>query len=155
MIVKFYFCYDSDLPQYGHKQWQSYFGRTFDVYTKLWKFQQQNRYEHWVASWICIVRNSCWLSESELWHFCENSLVKSIVFFADAPIFLMIFMQTLDSASTTEDSICDRCSRTLCYCAFGVNLQYRVHQIWVLFLARSVHLRDVKFVFFSEIRLHL
>ncbi|WAR30708.1 SCAI-like protein [Mya arenaria] len=23
-----------DLPQYGHKQWQSYFGRTFDVYTK-------------------------------------------------------------------------------------------------------------------------
>uniref|UniRef100_A0A4W6DUD9 Suppressor of cancer cell invasion n=1 Tax=Lates calcarifer TaxID=8187 RepID=A0A4W6DUD9_LATCA len=32
-----------DLPQYGHKQWQSYFGRTFDVYTKLWKFQQQHR----------------------------------------------------------------------------------------------------------------
>ncbi|KAM7369431.1 hypothetical protein PAMP_013700 [Pampus punctatissimus] len=31
-----------DLPQYGHKQWQSYFGRTFDVYTKLWKFQQQH-----------------------------------------------------------------------------------------------------------------
>jgi hypothetical protein len=33
-----------DLPQYGHKQWQGYFGRTFDVYTKLWKFQQQHRY---------------------------------------------------------------------------------------------------------------
>lgn len=34
-----------DLPQYGHKtnQWQAYFGRTFDVYTKLWKFQQQYR----------------------------------------------------------------------------------------------------------------
>uniref|UniRef100_W5KHS7 Suppressor of cancer cell invasion n=1 Tax=Astyanax mexicanus TaxID=7994 RepID=W5KHS7_ASTMX len=32
-----------DLPQYGHKQWQSYFGRTFDVYTKLWKFQQQHQ----------------------------------------------------------------------------------------------------------------
>lgn len=32
-----------DLPQYGHKQWQSYFGRTFDVYTRLWKFQQQHR----------------------------------------------------------------------------------------------------------------
>ncbi|KPP76316.1 hypothetical protein Z043_104343 [Scleropages formosus] len=31
-----------DLPQHGHKQWQSYFGRTFDVYTKLWKFQQQH-----------------------------------------------------------------------------------------------------------------
>ncbi|XP_059494165.1 protein SCAI isoform X4 [Stegostoma tigrinum] len=31
-----------DLPQYGQKQWQSYFGRTFDVYTKLWKFQQQH-----------------------------------------------------------------------------------------------------------------
>ncbi|XP_050684185.1 protein SCAI isoform X2 [Leptidea sinapis] len=33
-----------ELPQYGYKQWQSYFGRTFDVYTKLWKFQQQHRY---------------------------------------------------------------------------------------------------------------
>lgn len=33
-----------DLPQYGHKQWQAYFGRTFDVYTKLWKFQQQHRH---------------------------------------------------------------------------------------------------------------
>ncbi|XP_034232212.1 protein SCAI [Thrips palmi] len=32
-----------DLPQHGHKQWQSYFGRTFDIYTKLWKFQQQHR----------------------------------------------------------------------------------------------------------------
>lgn len=36
-------CWCRDLPQYGHKQWQSYFGRTFDVYTKLWKFQQQHR----------------------------------------------------------------------------------------------------------------
>lgn len=33
-----------DLPQYGHKQWQGYFGRTFDIYTKLWKFQQQHRW---------------------------------------------------------------------------------------------------------------
>merc|ERR550534_3512007 len=33
-----------DMPQYGHKQWQAYFGRTFDVYTKLWKFQQQHRH---------------------------------------------------------------------------------------------------------------
>uniref|UniRef100_A0A5K3F380 Protein SCAI n=1 Tax=Mesocestoides corti TaxID=53468 RepID=A0A5K3F380_MESCO len=32
-----------DLPQYGHKQWQTYFGRTFDVYTKLWKFQRDHR----------------------------------------------------------------------------------------------------------------
>ncbi|XP_060809773.1 protein SCAI [Amyelois transitella] len=32
-----------ELPQYGHKTWHSYFGRTFDVYTKLWKFQQQHR----------------------------------------------------------------------------------------------------------------
>ncbi|XP_059059852.1 protein SCAI [Achroia grisella] len=32
-----------ELPQYGHKQWHSYFGRTFDVYTKLWKFQQKHR----------------------------------------------------------------------------------------------------------------
>ncbi|XP_040575531.1 protein SCAI isoform X2 [Lepeophtheirus salmonis] len=32
-----------DMPQYGHKQWQAYFGRTFDIYTKLWKYQQQHR----------------------------------------------------------------------------------------------------------------
>ncbi|CAH8479287.1 unnamed protein product [Schistosoma rodhaini] len=32
-----------DLPQHGHRQWKVYFGRTFDVYTKLWKFQQQHR----------------------------------------------------------------------------------------------------------------
>ncbi|CAF0961872.1 unnamed protein product [Didymodactylos carnosus] len=32
-----------DLPQYEHKQWQPYFGKTFDIYTKLWKFQQQHR----------------------------------------------------------------------------------------------------------------
>ncbi|XP_028394709.1 protein SCAI-like [Dendronephthya gigantea] len=32
-----------DLPQFGHKSWQTQFGRTFDIYTKLWKFQQENR----------------------------------------------------------------------------------------------------------------
>ncbi|XP_050538417.1 protein SCAI [Daktulosphaira vitifoliae] len=32
-----------DLPQCGQKIWQGYFGKTFDVYTKLWKFQQQHR----------------------------------------------------------------------------------------------------------------
>ncbi|PIK40208.1 hypothetical protein BSL78_22956 [Apostichopus japonicus] len=33
----------ADLPQYGNIQWQSYFARSFDVYTKLWKYQQDNR----------------------------------------------------------------------------------------------------------------
>jgi len=32
-----------DLPQFCHSHWQSHFGRAFDVYTKLWKFQQENR----------------------------------------------------------------------------------------------------------------
>ncbi|KAH8850974.1 Protein SCAI isoform 2 [Schistosoma japonicum] len=32
-----------DLPQHGHRQWKAYFGRTFEVYTKLWRFQQQHR----------------------------------------------------------------------------------------------------------------
>lgn len=31
-----------DLPNFG-KQWQPYFQRTFEVYTKLWKFQQIHR----------------------------------------------------------------------------------------------------------------
>lgn len=31
-----------DLPPTG-RNWQPYFQRTFEVYTKLWKFQQQNR----------------------------------------------------------------------------------------------------------------
>ncbi|RIB10065.1 protein SCAI [Gigaspora rosea] len=33
-----------DLPPTGGRQWQPYFQRTFEVYTKLWKFQQQNRF---------------------------------------------------------------------------------------------------------------
>ena len=32
-----------DLPQYGQKMWETYFRRTFDVYNKLWKFQQEHR----------------------------------------------------------------------------------------------------------------
>jgi len=32
-----------DLPQFGHKHWQTHFGKTFDVYTRLWKFQQKYR----------------------------------------------------------------------------------------------------------------
>lgn len=45
-IIPSLFFFDAllrDLPQYGHKQWQTYFGRTFDVYTKLWKFQRLHR----------------------------------------------------------------------------------------------------------------
>ena len=43
-LISMVFLSIRDLPQYGHKQWQAYFGRTFDVYTKLWKFQQQHRH---------------------------------------------------------------------------------------------------------------
>lgn len=43
MSITYVGYYYRELPQYGHKQWHSYFGRTFDVYTKLWKFQQQHR----------------------------------------------------------------------------------------------------------------
>ncbi|CAK8674971.1 unnamed protein product [Clavelina lepadiformis] len=32
-----------DLPQYGQRQWQPHFAKTFETYTKLWKFQQENR----------------------------------------------------------------------------------------------------------------
>ncbi|XP_073242571.1 protein SCAI-like isoform X1 [Porites lutea] len=32
-----------DLPQFGNKHWQTHFGKTFDVYTRLWKFQQKHR----------------------------------------------------------------------------------------------------------------
>ncbi|NWI71076.1 SCAI protein, partial [Todus mexicanus] len=71
-----------DLPQYGQKQWQSYFGRTFDVYTKLWKFQQQHRAEPiWsgakrlAAAWALIFRASRWLrSLSALLGSCDLSL---------------------------------------------------------------------------------
>eukprot|EP00795_Rhopilema_esculentum_P010981 gene10981-19820_t len=31
-----------DLPQFCHSHWQSHFGKAFDVYTKLWKFQQEH-----------------------------------------------------------------------------------------------------------------
>lgn len=32
-----------DLPPYGGTKWDSYFNKAFQVYTKLWKFQQENR----------------------------------------------------------------------------------------------------------------
>ncbi|XP_050361163.1 protein SCAI [Nymphalis io] len=32
-----------ELTPYGNTQWQDHFGRTFDIYAKLWKFQQQYR----------------------------------------------------------------------------------------------------------------
>eukprot|EP00030_Apusomonadida_sp_AF-17_P002823 a342070_11.p1 GENE.a342070_11~~a342070_11.p1 ORF type:complete len:553 (+),score=197.31 a342070_11:37-1659(+) len=34
-----------DLPQFGRLNWQPYFQKTFDVFTKLWQFQQQHRRE--------------------------------------------------------------------------------------------------------------
>ncbi|KAF9195376.1 hypothetical protein BGZ50_004752 [Haplosporangium sp. Z 11] len=33
-----------DLPPTGAKQWQPYFQKTFEVFSKLWRFQQQNRF---------------------------------------------------------------------------------------------------------------
>ncbi|XP_067947782.1 protein SCAI-like isoform X2 [Watersipora subatra] len=32
-----------EIPQYGAKLWQPYFARTFEVYTRLWKYQQEHR----------------------------------------------------------------------------------------------------------------
>ncbi|KAI1321320.1 hypothetical protein EDD11_006657 [Mortierella claussenii] len=33
-----------DLPPTGAKQWQPYFQKTFEIFSKLWRFQQQNRF---------------------------------------------------------------------------------------------------------------
>ena len=38
-----YFASLRDLPAVGRKQYQPYFLRTFEVYTKLWRFQQEHR----------------------------------------------------------------------------------------------------------------
>ena len=32
-----------DLPQFGKRLWEPYFRRAFDIYHKLWKFQQEHR----------------------------------------------------------------------------------------------------------------
>ncbi|MCO5552712.1 hypothetical protein L7F22_006229 [Adiantum nelumboides] len=32
-----------DLPPYGGNKWDTYYNKAFQVYTKLWKFQQENR----------------------------------------------------------------------------------------------------------------
>ena len=32
--------YFRHLPQHGHFNWQVHFSRTFDCFSKLWKFQQ-------------------------------------------------------------------------------------------------------------------
>uniref|UniRef100_A0A3B4VAC5 Suppressor of cancer cell invasion n=1 Tax=Seriola dumerili TaxID=41447 RepID=A0A3B4VAC5_SERDU len=64
-----------DLPQYGHKQWQSYFGRTFDVYTKLWKFQQQHRLFPSLIPHYAITR--VWSISETITHFLFHSLRTS------------------------------------------------------------------------------
>ena len=61
-----------DMPQYGHKQWQAYFGRTFDIYTKLWKFQQQHRaildrWENYFSQTCCLNPSGCWKSFNKLY----------------------------------------------------------------------------------------
>lgn len=33
-----------DLPLYGRKQWERYFQKAFQLYARLWTFQQENRY---------------------------------------------------------------------------------------------------------------
>lgn len=33
-----------NLPQIGHKGWQSHFEEAFNAYTRLWRFQQQYRH---------------------------------------------------------------------------------------------------------------
>jgi hypothetical protein len=33
-----------DLPPYGNSQWERHFQKAFHVYSKLWKFQQENRW---------------------------------------------------------------------------------------------------------------
>lgn len=37
------FSYLRDLPAYGRKQWERYFQKAFQVYARLWAFQQDNR----------------------------------------------------------------------------------------------------------------
>ena len=32
-----------DLPLYGRKQWERYFQKAFQLYARLWTFQQENR----------------------------------------------------------------------------------------------------------------
>ena len=61
-----------DMPQYGHKQWQAYFGRTFDIYTKLWKFQQQHRPV--LDRSDCEARN--YLATHLMWIFCRKYGLK-------------------------------------------------------------------------------
>lgn len=32
-----------DLPPYGNSRWEHHFHKAFHIYSKLWKFQQENR----------------------------------------------------------------------------------------------------------------
>lgn len=37
------FSYLRDLPAYGRKQWERYFQKAFQIYARVWSFQQDNR----------------------------------------------------------------------------------------------------------------
>jgi hypothetical protein len=34
-----------DLPPYGNSRWEHHFHKAFHIYSKLWKFQQDNRWD--------------------------------------------------------------------------------------------------------------
>jgi hypothetical protein len=34
-----------DLPPYGNSRWEHHFHKAFHIYSKLWKFQQENRWD--------------------------------------------------------------------------------------------------------------
>lgn len=37
-----------DLPPYGNSRWEHHFHKAFHIYSKLWKFQQDNRWAEWM-----------------------------------------------------------------------------------------------------------
>ena len=52
MLTLNFICIYSDLPQHGQKQWQPHFAKTFESFTKLWKFQQENRLFYVLATTV-------------------------------------------------------------------------------------------------------
>ena len=68
-----------EIPQYGAKLWQPYFARTFEVYTRLWKFQQEHRQVTTYAKTLSLKLKIDLLASQSFFNAFKNLSVARIV----------------------------------------------------------------------------
>ncbi|KAF8933562.1 hypothetical protein BGZ52_007328 [Haplosporangium bisporale] len=94
-----------DLPPTGAKQWQSYFQKTFEVFAKLWRFQQLNRF---------VLENSYGLKRWEVgeiaskigqlyYHYYSALMIKKLRYYARFTVVCLLLNNRDIMASLKEE----------------------------------------------------